>query len=162
MVGTGVHTHHDPTTFLELRGNRRNRPQGKCRKDDGSLRPNRTPCLSGGLIWEGERICVIRSTENFQRHDGVQRDHPFGTDGGIRQRHTIAETPKHRTEDMVTLQYFSPSTPRAEKIGNNRRKKGIHRGGANHIWCTASPSRRASRDDKWSTYYHPRNAYTEI
>ena len=43
-----------------------------------------------------------------------------------------------------TTSCFSLSTSRSEKIGNNRRKRGVHRGGAKHIWCTAYLPRRAS------------------
>ena len=38
---------------------------------------------------------------------------------------------------------LSLSANRAEKSNNNHRKKGVHRNGAKHLWCTNSPSRRS-------------------
>ena len=100
---TGVRTHHAPTPFLKIRGNKRNRPQGKFREDDGLLRHRRT------LAWlieklEKERICVSRRADNFQRHDGVKRDHPFGTDSGFQWQNPIVDTSNQWPEDMVTLE----------------------------------------------------------
>ena len=80
---TDVHTHHDSTPFLKLRVDRQNRPRGKCSEDDGALRPRGTPCLIDRKIEKGEIIRVIRRTDYFWRHDGVQRDHPFGADGSF-------------------------------------------------------------------------------
>ena len=103
---------------------------------------------------------MIRRSDNYQHHYGVQRDHPFGTDDGVQLRHPRVETSIQRSEDMGTLQDFSPpSTPIAEKSGKKRRKRGIHCGSAKHIWCTTPHSRRASRGDKWSTHYCPSNTY---
>ena len=106
---------------------------------------------------------MSRSSEDFQRHDGLQIDHLFGTDGGVQQRHPRVETSNHRPEDMGTLQAFNPpSTSITEKSGNNCRKRGTHRGGAKHTWCTAPPYRRSQLGDKLSTHYHPSNADSGI
>ena len=50
-----------------------------------------------------------------------------------------------RGQNMIL---FSPSTPRAKNIGNNRRKRRVHRKSEEHLRCTTALSRRAPRGDK--------------
>ena len=58
--------------------------------------------------------------------------------------------------------FFSPITTRAEEIGKNHRKRGVHRDGAKHLQCTTPPSRREPRDNRRHPNDCAGDAITEI
>ena len=77
-----------------------------------------------------------------------------------------------RRQDMDKIQlffkmwekykYFSPSAPRAEKSGNNRRKRRVHYDSAKHLRFNTSLSRRAPWGDWRHTNNHVGNLNTRI
>ena len=107
----------------------------------------RTPCLIYWTIGKGERIRARRREIHLWYHDDVQRDHTFVADRYFQRQHPWVETSDHGPEDMGKIQaVLPPIKTRAEKSGNNLRKRRVNWNGAKHIWCTASHSGRVSRD----------------
>ena len=148
-ICTGVRPYHDTASLIEIQENRRNRPRRKFLKDDGALQTRRILLPIDRTIEKGERIHVSKGADDCWCHDGVKRDHPSGTDGDVQRGNHRVEKSNHWPEYMGAHKDFLSLRPsRVEETSNNCRKRGIHRGGTKHLWCTALTSRRESRGDR--------------
>ena len=117
-----------------------NQPQIKLIKDDGDLWPRRTPCPPHQPNLKWSVICKSRRSYDFRCHDGVKGGHPYGTNFHLKLVHQIVLEIIHLNQDVVTLKDIFPQiTLRANKSSNRHRKRGVHHGGTEHLWCTTTP-----------------------
>ena len=97
----------DATTSLQvLRGYSLNQPQGKHHQYDGSIWTRRNPFPPYRTTQKGVVICKNRRIDNLQRHYGVKRYHPFGTNGNVKQWHQGMEPEIQWNKGVGNIQGF--------------------------------------------------------
>ena len=115
------------TSLQVIRDDWQNLPWRKCSQDDGDIWPRRTPRPPHRPSKKGEGIFKGGKADNFQCHDGVKRDHPSGRNGNIQWGHQgVAAKKKPNSRRGHTSRCFSHNTPRAKKIVNHHRERGIY------------------------------------